>query len=178
MVLSRVGEVQAARTALHIPVAGVNVDEGTNKSAGVLACAVGELGKEVSNCMGWRGLEEGHTKKWVANSASLSSVALEFDRAQDTLLRTSLGEEECDGASNGDGQSSSDSVVEARDEVARRAQKCSKKVVGGVKKIKQGFEAREKVLSGLLTRARSLDCLLYTSPSPRDQRGSRMPSSA
>ena len=24
----------------------------------------------------------------------------------------------------------------------------------------------------------SLDCLLYTSPSPRDQRGSRMPSSA
>ena len=26
--------------------------------------------------------------------------------------------------------------------------------------------------------ARILDCLLYTSPSPRDQRGSRMPSSA
>ena len=26
--------------------------------------------------------------------------------------------------------------------------------------------------------ARSQDCLLYTSPSPRDQRGSRMPSSA
>ena len=25
---------------------------------------------------------------------------------------------------------------------------------------------------------RSMDCLLYTSPSPRDQRGSRMPSSA
>ena len=25
---------------------------------------------------------------------------------------------------------------------------------------------------------RALDCLLYTSPSPRDQRGSRMPSSA
>ena len=24
----------------------------------------------------------------------------------------------------------------------------------------------------------SIDCLLYTSPSPRDQRGSRMPSSA
>ena len=26
--------------------------------------------------------------------------------------------------------------------------------------------------------ADSIDCLLYTSPSPRDQRGSRMPSSA
>ena len=25
---------------------------------------------------------------------------------------------------------------------------------------------------------KSIDCLLYTSPSPRDQRGSRMPSSA
>ena len=28
------------------------------------------------------------------------------------------------------------------------------------------------------TRSRSSSCLLYTSPSPRDQRGSRMPSSA
>ena len=28
------------------------------------------------------------------------------------------------------------------------------------------------------TSALSMDCLLYTSPSPRDQRGSRMPSSA
>ena len=33
------------------------------------------------------------------------------------------------------------------------------------------FRASEKVLS-------TLPCLLYTSPSPRDQRGSRMPSSA
>ena len=29
-----------------------------------------------------------------------------------------------------------------------------------------------------LTEQRHYDCLLYTSPSPRDQRGSRMPSSA
>ena len=28
------------------------------------------------------------------------------------------------------------------------------------------------------TNQRYMDCLLYTSPSPRDQRGSRMPSSA
>ena len=33
--------------------------------------------------------------------------------------------------------------------------------------------------SGVWTmRAKGMDCLLYTSPSPRDQRGSRMPSSA
>ena len=31
-------------------------------------------------------------------------------------------------------------------------------------------------LGGLMAQAQ--DCLLYTSPSPRDQRGSRMPSSA
>ena len=29
-----------------------------------------------------------------------------------------------------------------------------------------------------LTTIQNIDCLLYTSPSPRDQRGSRMPSSA
>ena len=29
-----------------------------------------------------------------------------------------------------------------------------------------------------ILKAKALDCLLYTSPSPRDQRGSRMPSSA
>ena len=28
------------------------------------------------------------------------------------------------------------------------------------------------------TSGQTIDCLLYTSPSPRDQRGSRMPSSA
>ena len=37
----------------------------------------------------------------------------------------------------------------------------------------QLLEEREKYLDVLLK-----DCLLYTSPSPRDQRGSRMPSSA
>ena len=41
-------------------------------------------------------------------------------------------------------------------------------------------ESALKKLASQLTRARgkSLICLLYTSPSPRDQRGSRMPSSA
>ena len=35
-------------------------------------------------------------------------------------------------------------------------------------------EASEEVIVGMA----KLGCLLYTSPSPRDQRGSRMPSSA
>ena len=38
-------------------------------------------------------------------------------------------------------------------------------------------EARQAELLGALS-AESGSCLLYTSPSPRDQRGSRMPSSA
>ena len=32
--------------------------------------------------------------------------------------------------------------------------------------------------AGLIAPVQAEDCLLYTSPSPRDQRGSRMPSSA
>ena len=53
----------------------------------------------------------------------------------------------------------------------------------GKKKIRQ-FENREKMLRQKLskeerrTRSHRLICLLYTSPSPRDMRRSRMPSSA
>ena len=36
----------------------------------------------------------------------------------------------------------------------------------------------ESIGEALLDRAHAETCLLYTSPSPRDQRGSRMPSSA
>ena len=42
-------------------------------------------------------------------------------------------------------------------------------------------EAHDRVLNGLsrsFQNIRLMPCLLYTSPSPRDQRGSRMPSSA
>ena len=35
-----------------------------------------------------------------------------------------------------------------------------------------------KTLENLIDNAEKITCLLYTSPSPRDQRGSRMPSSA
>ena len=38
--------------------------------------------------------------------------------------------------------------------------------------------ARTLTVSGLTASNKTYDCLLYTSPSPRDQRGSRMPSSA
>ena len=51
----------------------------------------------------------------------------------------------------------------------------------GVKKCaeKLGEEAIEAVIAAVTNdRAELINCLLYTSPSPRDQRGSRMPSSA
>ena len=40
------------------------------------------------------------------------------------------------------------------------------------------FTPLQQLASFTTTDARTLLCLLYTSPSPRDQRGSRMPSSA
>ena len=45
-------------------------------------------------------------------------------------------------------------------------------------KKKKGFEILKKFKGSELTGMRYEPCLLYTSPSPRDQRGSRMPSSA
>ena len=38
--------------------------------------------------------------------------------------------------------------------------------------------ARKDIQAEFRSEAITIDCLLYTSPSPRDQRGSRMPSSA
>ena len=59
------------------------------------------------------------------------------------------------------------------------------KVVDCVSKINTGGKYDSKAfkksvgLNGVGTKAvNALSCLLYTSPSPRDQRGSRMPSSA
>ena len=46
------------------------------------------------------------------------------------------------------------------------------------KKITQDGTKYSKLLSVLTSEARSRICLLYTSPSPRDKRQSRMPSSA
>ena len=42
----------------------------------------------------------------------------------------------------------------------------------------QEREGKGHVVTRILNIARPYPCLLYTSPSPRDQRGSRMPSSA
>ena len=39
-------------------------------------------------------------------------------------------------------------------------------------------EISQRIVLNFYTAKRLLHCLLYTSPSPRDQRGSRMPSSA
>ena len=46
------------------------------------------------------------------------------------------------------------------------------------KRIVTGFECQRSEVSGRRLWGLFADCLLYTSPSPRDQRGSRMPSSA
>ena len=54
----------------------------------------------------------------------------------------------------------------------RRAGTHLEKLAGGLQKIADDTEP----LSGKLATING--CLLYTSPSPRDQRGSRMPSSA
>ena len=40
------------------------------------------------------------------------------------------------------------------------------------------LDKRNNDLGGIMTWGQGFTCLLYTSPSPRDQRGSRMPSSA
>ena len=45
-------------------------------------------------------------------------------------------------------------------------------------KLKHFMEKIEAVIIDDMLDARQVLCLLYTSPSPRDQRGSRMPSSA
>ena len=56
----------------------------------------------------------------------------------------------------------------------------TKEKMGKEVKAKAEKNAEEKILDILVskTSSESTSCLLYTSPSPRDQRGSRMPSSA
>ena len=53
---------------------------------------------------------------------------------------------------------------------------------GEIKKFKYDFEVQKQIiyLFGVSNDQKEIGlfCLLYTSPSPRDQRGSRMPSSA
>ena len=50
--------------------------------------------------------------------------------------------------------------------------------MGGSLTAKDGELTGSQVQRGQFMNSGSRDCLLYTSPSPRDQRGSRMPSSA
>ena len=64
---------------------------------------------------------------------------------------------------------------ESIQEAVRRFRKLVER--SGIKKEMRRREFYEKP-SETKRRARLRACLLYTSPSPRDQRGSRMPSSA
>ena len=48
----------------------------------------------------------------------------------------------------------------------------------GTKMIHVGKNTKSTIISKGISADQSSNCLLYTSPSPRDQRGSRMPSSA
>ena len=58
----------------------------------------------------------------------------------------------------------------AQRRMQRKVQQFQNKPGGNVKQIQRQLEMDQKAMLK--------DCLLYTSPSPRDQRGSRMPSSA
>ena len=64
------------------------------------------------------------------------------------------------------------------DVLARIPQASSKTrdITGGLPRVAELFEARKPKDAAIMATASG--CLLYTSPSPRDQRGSRMPSSA
>ena len=73
-------------------------------------------------------------------------------------------------------------------DAAAREQAIRELTLAEVKKIRDGFtkdqwqnmprERRSKIVEAAREVAKTEICLLYTSPSPRDQRGSRMPSSA
>ena len=80
-----------------------------------------------------------------------------------------------------------DEVVEQQNEI--RKEKTATKRGGGRKRTQHECNICEKVFATVSSLKRHMrihtnekpyecDCLLYTSPSPRDQRGSRMPSSA
>ena len=68
-------------------------------------------------------------------------------------------------------------VVTAADAAGRfPSQNDLEAVQGNIQRAAARLEAAEKLAAGL--DAVTKDCLLYTSPSPRDKRQSRMPSSA
>ena len=52
------------------------------------------------------------------------------------------------------------------------------KITGGKIRVPKVAELVAETIRNRILNGELKDCLLYTSPSPRDQRGSRMPSSA
>ena len=73
------------------------------------------------------------------------------------------------------------SLVEKRNKRATNLVKSAERVLSGIRNRASSFQEINEIngyFAGDLMIAKVRDCLLYTSPSPRDQRGSRMPSSA
>ena len=92
-------------------------------------------------------------------------------------LETKKNEIEKDIESNFKGQS---------DNIAKRVKGFQEYLTGSLQNLSQNVEKLELVSQPIIVKPSPLDekkqdtstCLLYTSPSPRDQSGSRMPSSA
>ena len=68
--------------------------------------------------------------------------------------------------------------VEDRVKVQRLCNRAPSTMKGGMRKRFHGEGVTESLVRKIVARCKDRICLLYTSPSPRDQRGSRMPSSA
>ena len=62
--------------------------------------------------------------------------------------------------------------------VSHANNKTKRRFLPNLKKVKFTSELLKRSLKLTVSNAGVRSCLLYTSPSPRDQRGSRMPSSA
>ena len=70
-------------------------------------------------------------------------------------------------------------IVDGQKPIAAADPNVLKEQINGHKFLSRMFDDREPSVANLnKTGEELLACLLYTSPSPRDQRGSRMPSSA
>ena len=70
-------------------------------------------------------------------------------------------------------------TVEEYLDLVERAAQGGKQVVRGVRKVSKAVKkARSSKKDPKMAKALRKACLLYTSPSPRDKRQSRMPSSA
>ena len=112
-------------------------------------------------------------------SGAASDVADFFGAAQPSDYSLGAGENHYRATDNG-----FRNFILSHANLARRAGGVDRFVIGSemiglttIRDAQNDFPAVTE-LANLASDVRSLFCLLYTSPSPRDQRGSRMPSSA